>query len=81
MSLQTLISQANQRSEKGRKKVYVKKASDSQLLAQMVEAAARVSLAWRIVNKSGSDTGVFSDLNLAIRELDLLRDVIKKRTV
>lgn len=80
MSLQTLISQANQRSEKGRKKVYVKKASDSQLLAQLVDAAKKTITAYRTSSAASGGAIVATPLHESLRELDLLCSVVDKRS-
>jgi hypothetical protein len=80
MSVETLIQQANAKAEKGRKKVYVKKASDSQLLALMQQAATKALSVYResiLANGETYKSGPFAD---ALRELRLLTDVVEKRS-
>jgi hypothetical protein len=77
MSLKTMIQQANNKAEKGRKKVYVKKASDSQLLTLLSNAATAVEMAYMSCVSQGMPSPQV--LSQAIRELRLLTDVVDKR--
>jgi hypothetical protein len=66
-NLQAMIDQANKRAEAGRKKQFIKKATDAQLLDSLLLAAEAVLRSTRAVNDSTEMTTLADQVRLVKR--------------
>lgn len=74
-NLQAMIDQANKRTQAGRAKQFVKKATDAQMLAELLAAAKGVALA-----SGGKATEISKPLWDAICNLEAVVKMAERRT-
>lgn len=77
--LQAMIDQANRRSEAGRKKQFVKKATDAQLLNELSSRATVALQAYaNLFSRAHVETAA-GDLRVAMQSLKVMVEVVDKR--
>ena len=78
-NLQAMIDQANRRTESARKKQFVKKATDAQLLDDLARKAAEAVQAYKKVFDRIPTISGIDEFSLAMKTLKLTVDIVDRR--